>query len=92
MVAPGAFRIERGHEQLAKFNASPTFNRWHCNRCHSPIYGEAPDNAEMPIFVPAGLFEGTALAHVKFNHMFVRSLVPWHRIEDSGERYETYPG
>jgi hypothetical protein len=91
-VEPAGFRIVRGTELLSKHNATPEFNRWHCSRCHAPIYGEAPGSKDMPIFVPAGLFEGADIAHVKFNHMFVRSLVPWHRIDGEGLKFETYPG
>ena len=91
-VDPAGFKIVRGQELLVKYNATPGFNRWHCSRCHSPIYGEAPGNKQLPIFVPAGLFDGADIAHVKFNHMFVRSLVPWHKIEGDGARFDTYPG
>ncbi len=91
MVKPFEFRVEKGRELLAKYNATPSFDRWHCSRCHSPVYGEAPTQKDLPIFVPAGLFDGEEIKHVKFNHMFVRSLAPWHHIPEGGERSDTFP-
>ncbi len=34
---------------------------------------------------------GEQIKHVKFNHMFVRTLAPWHHIPEGGKRYETFP-
>jgi hypothetical protein len=41
-----AFRIEKGRELLAKYNATPGFDRWHCSKCFSPVYGDVTSNQQ----------------------------------------------
>jgi hypothetical protein len=89
---PGTLRVVRGGELLAKYNASEPFDRYHCARCHAPVYAEGPTLPDVPVFIPATAFAASDVAHVAFDHMFVRSLVPWHRIADDGRpRHETFP-
>jgi hypothetical protein len=91
MAKRGSFRIERGQELLAKHNATPGFDRWHCSRCFSPVYGDVAASSEMPLFFPATAFDAAEIAHLRFDHMFVRSLVPWHTIADDRPRHATFP-
>jgi hypothetical protein len=88
---PGALDIEQGRELLAKYNATPNYDRWHCGRCHSPVYGEVTNKPEFPLFISATVLDADAISHVVFDHIFVRSLVPWHQIGDDRPRHETYP-
>jgi hypothetical protein len=87
-----AFRVVRGSELLVKYNATPSYDRWHCSRCHASIFGEVTDKTTFPLFVSAAILEPGDIAHVKFDHMFVRSLVPWFHIADDRPRHDTYPG
>lgn len=91
MTKREGFRVERGADKMVKYNATPNYDRWHCSRCHAPIYGEVTDKPAMSIFVSAAVLEPSAIVHVKFDHIFVRSLVPWYRIEDDRPRHDTYP-
>lgn len=86
-----AFRIERGADLLVKYNATPNYDRWHCSRCHAPIFGEVTDKPEIPLFISATLLPPETIEHVVFDHMFVRSLVLWYRIQDDRPKHETYP-
>jgi hypothetical protein len=86
-----AFRVERGAELLVKYNATPNYDRWHCSRCHAPIYGEITDKPMIPLFVSAAILSPDDVAHVPFDHMFVRSLVPWFEIHGDRPKHETYP-
>ena len=90
-AARNAFRITKGWELLSKYNATPNYDRWHCSRCHAPIYGEITDQPSHPLYVSAAILEPEAIAHVRFDHIFVRSLVPWHRILDARKQHETFP-
>lgn len=91
MAKRSDFRVERGADLLVKYNATPNYDQWHCSHCHAPIYGEVTDKPQIPLFISAALLDVEALADVKFDHMFVRSLVPWHRILDDRPRHDTYP-
>jgi len=90
-VKPKALRVERGRELLVKYNATPNYDRWHCSRCHAAIYGEVTDQPETPLYVSAAILDPDGIKDVVFDHIFVRSLVPWHRIADDRPRHATYP-
>jgi hypothetical protein len=90
VLAPeGALTVERGESDLARWQSSPGFSRAHCRLCHAPIVAMF-DSGTGPLFVSAGALEPAALAAVVFDHIFVRSLVPWHRIADGRPRFETF--
>jgi hypothetical protein len=90
-VKKGGFHIDQGRDLLVKYNATPTVDRWHCSRCHAPVYLQAPTAEHVPIFVPTGILDPQSLGPMEFDHMFVRSLVPWHQVEGTGAQFDTYP-
>lgn len=90
VLAPaGAVSIEEGQRELAAWGSSPGFSRKHCRTCHAPILASF-DGGAGPIFVSAGALEPGSIAGVVFDHIFVRSLAPWHRIRDGRPRFETF--
>lgn len=90
VLAPaGAVSIEEGERELAAWGSSPGFSRKHCRTCHAPILASF-DSGAGPIFVSAGALEPGSIAGVVFDHIFVRSLAPWHRIRDGRPRFETF--
>jgi hypothetical protein len=90
LVRRGALEIVRGREVLAAYRSSHNTDRWHCSRCHAPIYADVFDNDSLPLFVPAGLFDRGAL-DVCFEHMFVESRAPWHTIVDAAPQHAGDP-
>jgi hypothetical protein len=91
LTAPSQLTVCRGRELLARYNATPEFDRFHCGRCHAPIYGEGPTQPTMAVFVAATLFAPEDLAGVTFDHMFVTRLVPWHQIPDDRPQHPEFP-
>ena len=83
------FTLSAGQELLTGYRSSPDFNRMHCGRCHAPIWGEVT-NRTAPLFVSAGALDPATIAHVVFDHIFTRSLVPWHHILDNRPRFATF--
>jgi hypothetical protein len=79
----------RGAELLSRYTSSPDFVRIHCGTCHAPLWGEVT-HRPAPLFVSAGALDPASIAHVVFDHIFVRSLVPWHRITDDRPRFDTF--
>ena len=58
----------------------------------SRVYTEVRDRPDVPLFVSATLFEPATIASVPFDHIFVKSLAPWHRLsEDGAARFFEYP-
>ncbi|MBT3219927.1 MAG: GFA family protein [Proteobacteria bacterium] len=91
VVRPGALRVDQGSELLAKYNATANYDRWHCSCCHTAIYGEVTDQGETPLYVSAAILDPDEIKYVVFDHIFVRSLVPWYQITDDRPRHEAYP-
>jgi len=91
IVPASAYRVVRGADVLATYRSSPGFTRAHCGRCHAPIHGVITDRDAGVVFANALLFDPAALAGVTFEHMFVRSAVPWVSITDSAPRHATFP-
>jgi hypothetical protein len=78
-----------GLELLSRYASSPDFARVHCGTCHAPVWGEVT-NRSAPLYVSAAALDPNAIAHVVFDHIFVRSLVPWHRIGDERPQFDTF--
>src|SRR5262245_30247398 len=91
LVERADFRIVRGAELLARYQATPTANRFHCPVCHAPIYSEEPERPAWGVFVPAGLLDGNDIAHVVFDHIFVANLPSWHKIRDDRPQHPGLP-
>ena len=82
-------KVLTGFDLLSRYASSPDFARVHCGTCHAPIWGEVTNRAA-PLYVSAGALDPNAIAHVVFDHIFVRSLVPWHRIGDERPQFDTF--
>ncbi|NUO47377.1 MAG: hypothetical protein HOV80_00825 [Polyangiaceae bacterium] len=85
LVARGAFRITAGREALSSYASSHNTLRFHCGTCHAPMYAEVTDNAELPLFVAAGVVDDAhALEAVGFEPIFADDLAPWHKLDWAG--------
>jgi hypothetical protein len=86
-----AFRVVRGADDLARYQATPGVDRWHCATCHAPIFSEEPGRPEWGVFVPAGLLDPEAIGHLVFDHIFVAERPRWHRIRDDRPQHDGLP-
>lgn len=87
LVKRNAFEIVRG-DALSAYRSSSNTDRWHCAHCHSPIYADVFDRPDLPLFVPAGLFETLDVA---FEHIFTASAASWDAICDDRPRHADAP-
>jgi hypothetical protein len=70
----------------ARFESSPGFFRWFCERCGSVTPGEA----EGVRFVPLGGVDGDPGVR-PLAHIFVASRAPWFEWRDALPRFDAYP-
>lgn len=88
LVPRQALAIHCRDGALASYRSSPNSQRWHCAACHAPIYTDVEDLPELGFFVSATLFDPTALAGVRFEHMFVRSAPAWQALGDDAPLHQ----
>ena len=82
-VAPGAFRLVSGEQQLGSHvPADGGFVKVFCRECGSALWSEAPDDRELRS-VRLGTFDGDPGIRPCYRQ-FVASAAPWEPIPDDG--------
>lgn len=88
LVPRRALAITCAEGAISGHASSPNFVRHHCAACHGPIHGDVTDRPDLAFFVSATLFDAAALAHVRFEHIFVGSKVAWYAIQDGAPQHQ----
>lgn len=88
LAAPeGRFRLTRGADRIASFDARGGLARPFCGQCGASVPGAA---SEGRIFLQAGSLDGDPGAR-PLAHIFVGSKAPWYEIFDGARRFDAWP-
>ena len=84
--------IDRGADQLKRFDSSPTGERYFCRNCGCQIYSDVVVQPEIRYLAVGTLDGGAHPGHPPGSeeHIFVGSKVPWHAITDGLPQREEY--
>lgn len=85
------FRVTAGADAVVKFNVTPTYDRHHCSKCHTFLYGQVTVAPGILPYVAVGSLDEGAPGEAPTEHLFVRSKVAWHEIGEGGTRHASYP-
>jgi hypothetical protein len=81
-VAPGAFRIVSGEEQLRAWTPDGGFGKFFCGRCGSALFSRDPSDADS-VGVRLGSLDADPGIRPQW-HQFVAYAAPWEPLPDDG--------
>ena len=87
-----AFTIERGEDNLGRFDSSLPVHRYFCKTCGAPLFILADDAPDIVELATGTLDGGAHPGHAEGaeSHIFVGSKIPWYEITDGLPQKDEY--